>query len=109
MIANLPQYAMGLPIAPGAVGDDGLLDLRLFERPSGFQMFRYLYKVARREHESLPDVRVGRFRRLRIGSKTPVPIQCDGDPAGWTPAEVSVLPGALTLFVPESLPVGPGG
>jgi diacylglycerol kinase (ATP) len=131
VVANLPRYAMGLPIAANAIDDDGLLDLRLFERPSelgnreqgtgnsrqedggrrtsrglraGFQMFRYLYKVARREHERLPDVRVGRFRRVRIGSKTPVPIQCDGDPAGWTPVEVSVLPGGLTLFVPESLP-----
>jgi diacylglycerol kinase (ATP) len=127
VIANLPRYAMGLPIAANAVDDDGLLDLRLFERPSGclgrnreqgtgnsnqkaacrfragFQMFRYLYKVARREHEQLPDVRVGRFRRVRIGSKTPVPIQCDGDPAGWTPVEISVLPGALKLFVPGSL------
>jgi diacylglycerol kinase family enzyme len=31
----------------------------------------------------------------------PVPVQCDGDPAGFTPAEISVLPGALTLFVPQ--------
>jgi diacylglycerol kinase (ATP) len=127
VIANLPRYAMGLPIAANAIDDDGLLDLRLFERPSelgnrgqgtgtsrqedgrtarglraGFQMLRYLYKVSRREHERLPDVRAGRFRRVRIDCKTPVPIQCDGDPAGWTPVEVSVLPGALTLFVPES-------
>jgi len=96
----LPKYALGLPLAADALSDDGLLDLRLFERPSAFQMIRYLYKVARREHETLPDVRVGRFRRVRIGSKIPVPIQCDGDPAGWTPAEISILPGALSLFVP---------
>jgi diacylglycerol kinase family enzyme len=101
VLANLPVYAMGLPIAKDAVGHDGLLDLRLFERPEAFQMARYLYNVARTQHEALPDVRIGRIRRVRIDSDVPAPIQCDGDPAGWTPADVFVLPGALTLIVPE--------
>lgn len=101
VVANLPDYALGLPVAGGAVGDDGLFDLRVFQRPSAFQMFRYLYKVARRQHEELADVRVARVRTVRIDSDVPVPIQCDGDPAGWTPAEISVLPGALTLMVPQ--------
>jgi diacylglycerol kinase family enzyme len=102
VVANLPEYALGLPIAAGAAGDDGLLDLRLFQRPSGFQMFRYLYKVARRQHEELPDVRVSRVRTVRIDSDLPVPIQCDGDPGGWTPAEISILPGGLTVLVPKA-------
>jgi diacylglycerol kinase family enzyme len=102
VVANIPEYALGLPIAGSAVGDDGLLDLRVFQRPSAFQMMRYLYKVARRQHEELADVRVARIRTVRIDSDVPVPLQCDGDPAGWTPAEISVLPGALTLLVPRS-------
>jgi diacylglycerol kinase family enzyme len=101
VVANLPEYALGLPVAGGAAGDDGLFDLRVFQRPSAFQMFRYLYKVARRQHEELADVQVARVRTVRIDSAVPVPIQCDGDPAGWTPAEISVLPGALTLMVPQ--------
>jgi diacylglycerol kinase family enzyme len=101
IVANLPEYALGLPIAGNAADSDGLLDLRIFERPSAFQMFRYLYNVALRRHETLADVRVARVRSLRIDSKLPVPLQCDGDPAGFTPAEISVLPGALTLFVPK--------
>jgi diacylglycerol kinase (ATP) len=102
VVANLPEYALGLPIADSADGDDGLLDLRVFQRPSAFQMIRYLYKVARRQHEELADVRVARARTVRIDSDVPVPLQRDGDPAGWTPAEISVLPGALTLLVPRS-------
>ena len=42
MVANLPEYALGLPIAGDAAGDDGLLDLRIFKRRSAFQMIRYL-------------------------------------------------------------------
>jgi diacylglycerol kinase (ATP) len=102
IVANLPEYALGLPIAEGAADGDGLLDLRVFERPSAFQMVRYLFNVALRRHEGLADVRVSRARRVQIDSDVRVPIQCDGDPAGWTPADISVLPGALTLFVPST-------
>ena len=101
-VANLPEYALGLPIAGSAADSDGLLDLRIFERPSAFQMFRYLYNVAIRRHETLADVRVARVGSVRIESRLPVPLQCDGDPSGFTPAEISVLPGALTLFVPQN-------
>jgi YegS/Rv2252/BmrU family lipid kinase len=102
VVANLPAYAMGLPLAMSADGSDGLLDLRLFRRRSAFQMFRYLYKVLLRQHETLADVVSGRARRVRITCDTAVPLQCDGDPAGFTPADITILPGALTLIVPES-------
>jgi diacylglycerol kinase family enzyme len=101
VIANLPAYAMGLPLAMGADGSDGLLDLRLFRRRSAFQMLRYLYKVLLRQHETLADVVSGRATRVQITCDTPVPIQCDGDPAGFTPAEITILRGALTLIVPR--------
>jgi diacylglycerol kinase (ATP) len=102
VVANLPAYAMGLPLAMNADGADGLLDLRVFRRRSAFQMLRYLYKVLLRQHETLADVFSGRAKRVTITCDTPVPIQCDGDPAGFTPAEVTILPGALTLIVPKS-------
>ena len=101
-VANLPEYALGLPIAGDAAGDDGLLDLRIFKRRSAFQMIRYLINVALRRHEELADVRVARVRTVRIESKVPVPVQCDGDPAGFTPAEIPVLPGALTVPVSKN-------
>ena len=58
--------------------------------------------MALRRHEELADVQVARVRTVRIESKVPVPVQCDGDPAGFTPAEISVLPGALTVLVPKA-------
>ena len=56
VVANLPAYAMGLPLAASAEGSDGLFDLRVFRRRSAFQMLRYLYKVLLRQHETLADV-----------------------------------------------------
>ena len=102
VLVNIPGYAMGLRVADSAQGDDGLLDLRLFERGSTFQMFRYIYKVFTNAHERLKDVQSLRASRVRIEADDPVPIQIDGDPVGWTPAEVRVLPAALEVFVPQS-------
>jgi diacylglycerol kinase (ATP) len=100
VVMNLPMYAFGLRPAPAARGDDGRFDVRLFERGSSFQMLRYMYKVAIGRHEALPDVRAVQATRLRIESDVPVPFEVDGDPAGWTPVEIGMEPGALEVFVP---------
>jgi diacylglycerol kinase family enzyme len=100
VVANLPMYAFRLPIAASAVGDDGRLDVRVFERPKVFQLLRYCYHVIRRRHERLADVHALPARGVRIESSRPAPVQVDGDSAGWTPVEISVLPGELEVFVP---------
>jgi diacylglycerol kinase family enzyme len=100
-VVNLPAYALGLPVARSARGDDGRLDLRLFEQGSAFQMMRYLCNVALGTHETLPDVKSLTARRVRIESDRPAPVQADGDPAGSTPVEINVLPGALQVFAPH--------
>jgi diacylglycerol kinase (ATP) len=99
-IVNIPIYALGLSVARTARGDDGTLDVRLFGRGSAFQMVRYLCNLALGTHEQLPDVESLAGRRVRIESDVPVPIQVDGDPAGFTPAEIRVLPGALEVLAP---------
>lgn len=101
ILMNLPAYALGLPVAESARCDDGLLDLRLFQRGSAFQMLRYVYKVAMKSHETLEDVQSVRASRFRVEADEPVPIQVDGDPAGWTPVEIRVLPSELEVFVPD--------
>jgi YegS/Rv2252/BmrU family lipid kinase len=102
VVANLPLYAFGLRVVADACGDDGFLDVRMFQPESAFQMFRYLYKVVRGVHEALDDVTCVRAQRVRIESDVPVPVQADGDPAGWTPIEISVLPSAFECFVPAN-------
>jgi diacylglycerol kinase family enzyme len=102
VITNVPIYALGLSVARCARGDDAMLDLRLFRRGSAFQMVRYLCNLALGTHEGLGDVESLRGRRVRIESDVPVPIQVDGDSAGWTPAEISVLPAALEVVAPRT-------
>jgi YegS/Rv2252/BmrU family lipid kinase len=102
VITNVPIYALGMSVAKCAQGDDAVLDLRLFQRGSAFQMVRYLCNLALGTHEELSDVASVRGRHIRIESDVPVPIQVDGDSAGWTPTEINVLPRALEVVVPRA-------
>jgi diacylglycerol kinase family enzyme len=105
---NLPRYALGLPFAPTALGDDGLLDLVVFRDAGSFQALYYLWLVLRGLHLDTPGVFHRRVRKVVVSSVAPVPVQLDGDPGGhvaagdgpdgaWT---IEVLPRALDVLVP---------
>lgn len=100
IVCNLPMYAMRLPFARSAAPDDGLLDVRIFERPGRGHLLRYSWSLLRSRHERLPHVRSFRAKRIHVESDVPVPVQVDGDPAGFTPVEIAVLPAELTVIVP---------
>lgn len=107
IMMNLPVYALGLPVARSARGDDGLLDVRIFQRHSAFQMMRYFYMVAWGRHENLSDVICVKARRIRVESNQPVPVQVDGDPAGSTPVEIGIVPAAVELLAPANHETSP--
>jgi diacylglycerol kinase family enzyme len=98
-VANLPQYALGLKMAPEARGDDGQLDVCAFQRGSLWHGLRYLTGVITRRHTMWRDVVQCRALRLRIEADEAVPYQLDGDPGGFLPVDVEVLPGRLTVIV----------
>jgi diacylglycerol kinase family enzyme len=101
---NLPCYAGGLALAPHADGGDGALDLCTFARGSLWHGLWYLGGVLTGMHRRMPDFSSHPVRRVRLESDGRVPYQLDGDPGGWLPVEVTVLPGRLTLFAsPERL------
>jgi diacylglycerol kinase (ATP) len=99
IIGNLPDYAMALKLTPGARADDGLLDWVAFERGGVPALAGYAWAVVRSCHGRLSHVRSGRARRFTLTSAVPVPVQLDGEAAGFTPVEVEVLPAALMVVV----------
>lgn len=106
---NLPRYALGLPIAPKARADDGLLDLVVFRDPGPCRALFYLWLVFRGLHLRRPGVVHRRVRCVSVTAPEPVPVQLDGDPGGTIPADgdgppwrASVLPGAMEVLVPAS-------
>src|SRR5262249_42793855 len=107
---NLPRYALGLPFAPTALADDGLLDLVVFRNAGSFQALYYLWLVLRGLHLATPGVYHRRVRNVVVSADEPVPIQLDGDPSGYVTAgagrgpdgawTLEVLPHALEVLVP---------
>ena len=102
-VFNLPRYALGLPFAPTARADDGMLDLLVFREPGPIQALRYLWLVLRGLHLDRPGVEHRRVRRVLFTSPDRVPVQLDGDPGGFLDAgglTIDVEPHALDVVVP---------
>jgi diacylglycerol kinase family enzyme len=106
IVFNLPQYAVGLPLAPEARGDDGLLNLCVFERGGVANLFRYLVNTLRGRRAKIRDLHRRLVRRVRLTAAQTVRLQTDGDPAGCLPATIEVVPSALTLLVPPESAIG---
>lgn len=96
-VFNLPEYGLRLPIATDAKPDDGCLNLCVCQRPGRASLLRYLAAVAAGRHRVLPDFQTRLVRRIRLSAAGTVPAQTDGDPAGWLPLAVEVVPQALSL------------
>lgn len=98
-IFNIPRYALNLPFAPEALPSDGLLDFVVLQKPGLRRAVAYLWAVKRRRHLYRPDVFHGRARAITLTSDQPVPLQTDGDPAGFTPATATVTPHAVEMLL----------
>lgn len=98
--ANTSSYGGGIPIAPRALADDGLLDLCLIQGVSRFRAFMLFPKVLAGRHESLKEVRVLRGKRFEMESPEPIEFWADGERIGRTPAVIEVHPGAVRVMLP---------
>jgi diacylglycerol kinase family enzyme len=101
-VFNHPCYGGGFRIAPQADGTDGLFDVCGFRRGGLWPGLWLATTILARQHHRLADWTTRRVRRLRITAEGKVPYQLDGDPGGFLPVEIEILPGRLTLVVPKT-------
>jgi diacylglycerol kinase (ATP) len=106
-IFNLPRYALGLPFAPTARGDDGLLDVVVFRDPGPFRALHYLWLVLCGLHRKRAGIEHRKMARVVVTAAEQVPVQLDGDPAGFVNGSdeswsTEVLPGAIEVLVPPA-------
>jgi diacylglycerol kinase (ATP) len=111
----------GMMLAPGAVVDDGLLDVVLTDGATRIDVIKELPRIQRGGYLKNPKVSCFRARSVLIencGGKTPpkgtpraaaalapgstnsLPIDIDGEAAGFTPAKLTVLPGRIRFSSP---------
>lgn len=98
--ANTSSYGGAIPIAPGALPADGLLELCVIDAVSGFRVLALVASVLRGRHEREPEVRFIRTKQLRIDADEPVELWADGERIGQTPALIEVAPGAVEVMLP---------
>ena len=100
--ANSQSYGGGMRAAPGALLDDGLLEVVVLERIGKLRFLtRLLPKVFSGKHIGEPCVKVMRAREIVAEADRPFTMYADGDPIGELPVRVRALAGAITVLVPD--------
>ena len=91
-------------VTPCAASNSGKLDVAAFPEIHGIShAARLALASLRKGFERHPDIRYTQARHIVFEPLDPdVPLQLDGDPAGQLPAEIEVLPGALSVAAPSS-------
>jgi diacylglycerol kinase (ATP) len=90
-----PRCGGGMRLTPGAVVDDGWLDLLLLDPLSPAAALTRLPRLFDGRLAGDPAFHVTRCRQATIRSDPPSGVQLDGELFGTTPVTISILPGAL--------------
>ncbi|MBN9488097.1 MAG: diacylglycerol kinase family lipid kinase [Alphaproteobacteria bacterium] len=102
MVANTENGGGGMKLAPGALFDDGQLDLVEMGDVSRLGMLTaVLPKVYSGAHVHHPKVHMSRGRSFHFKSAVDTLVDVDGETVGHLPLEVSLLPQALNVGVAE--------
>jgi YegS/Rv2252/BmrU family lipid kinase len=100
--ANSKAYGGGMRAAPGAMLDDGLLEIVALESVDKVAFLtRILPKVFRGTHVQEKEVRVLKAREITVSADRSFTMYADGDPIGELPVRVRALPGAITMLLPR--------
>ncbi len=99
--ANSKAYGGGMRAAPGALLDDGLLEVPVLANVSKLAFVtKVLPRVFKGTHMQLPYVHCFRAAEVEIDADRPFTMYADGDPIGELPVRVRALRGAVTVLVP---------
>lgn len=81
--------------------DDGVLHVGVVTDPGATDAVVTALTMAADDSEQHANVVWSTCRTARISATPPLEVQVDGDPAGETPFELELLPGAVTVLVPS--------
>ena len=99
-ISNTRYTGTSFLIAPGAVMDDGLLDVMLVRKASRLRLLPLLLKVYSGRHIGCAAVSVQRAGTIRITAPAGLPLAPDGEVRGTTPAVITCLQRELEILAP---------
>lgn len=101
VISNIRNYAGYFSVARQARADDGWLDICTFPGKRKRDYLRYMAGVALSRPSIFSDVVCYRGRKIDVRSTSPIPVELDGDFAGYTPVVCQVIPKSVSLILPD--------
>jgi diacylglycerol kinase (ATP) len=109
-VMNGPFMGPGVAVAPEALLDDGLFDVRVFLHYTKAELLRYVSSTVRGRRPRERRVLTERAGWVRITSERPLAARADAVDLGSTPVVFEIRPAALTVVAPDpSAPSsGPG-
>lgn len=102
ILANGSRAGGGIPVAPEARMDDGLLDVMVVGAGPAKRVPGLVWDVMRGRHPGREDVSHVRAESVTLRSRPPVWVGVDGEVFGDGTVSVEVVPRALRVIVPES-------
>ena len=102
IVANGRYVASGIPIAPDAVIDDGLLDIILIPERPATQLAFLMGQILLGEHLTSEALVFRRAGKLAVNSHPGMWFNVDGELVGNEPAVFEVMPRALRVVVGEN-------
>lgn len=99
-VGNGLYYGGGMAVHEDACIRDGTLHLYSLEVPTVWRLIPMLRDFKRGTQGRHVSVRTLEGRSFEVVTRHPRPINADGEIVTHTPAEFTILPKALTLFVP---------
>lgn len=98
-VGNTPSYGGGMRVTPGALLDDGLLDVLVLAPLPRSEFVRVFPRVYRGTHIDHPAVQVRRAREVVVDAPGIV-AYVDGERLGPLPRRFTAVPGAVAVLVP---------
>ncbi len=99
IVANARYYGSGFTVAPDAVLDDGLFNVRIFRNFSKHELFRHFWSISRRRYCYSPKIDTFTAGEVEITAKADLPFHVDGYPAGRLPLRLKTRRRALKVIV----------
>ena len=99
-VGNAKEYGTGFPLLTQARSDDGLLDVLALPVSNRSRLIHLAMAMMTGEHVREEGVVYVRGKHVEVRSQRPVPVQIDGEVAGFSPVTVDLLPVRVPFIVP---------
>ena len=98
VVSNSGQFGGGMKISPTSNLDDGKLEIISVGEVTKFDFIRTLPKVFFGKHLNHPKLESSSATEVVVNSTQPILAFADGEPIGYSPLVITVMPAALKIL-----------